>query len=87
MADLTPQQVDALLDKLSTDDAFRKLFTTDLQAAFDQLPGKPQVPPNLPPRCCLLPQELASKQKIADTRQDIASKLTGQGSHIPHLLE
>ena len=87
MADLTPAQVDALLDKLSTDDAYRTLFVTDLKAAFAQLPGSPPVPPNLPPRCCLLPKQLAPKEKIAEAKQDIASKLTGQSSHIPHLLE
>ena len=87
MADLTPAQVDALLDKLSSDDAYRKLFVTDLPAAFAQLPGAPTVPPNLPPRCCLLPEQLAPKEKIAQSRQEIAGKLTGQAVHTPHALE
>ena len=85
---LTSEQVDALLQKLSTDDAFRKQFASgDLAGAFSQLPGKPPVPPDLEPGCCLLPKSLASKEQIAASRQAIAEKLKGQNTHTPHVLE
>lgn len=89
MADykLTGEQADALLAKLSSDDAYRELFQRDIAAAFAQLPGQPAPPEGLTEGCCLQPLDLASKQQISDARDALRSALTSMVQHIPHLLE
>ena len=84
---LTSEQVDALLQKLSTDDNFRALFQSDLAAAFKQLPGSPPLPPGLDQGCCMMPGKLASAEKIGETRKAIAAKLLGLDFLKPHILE
>jgi putative modified peptide len=84
---LTPEQVDALLGKLSTDDAFRELFQKDIGAAFKQLPGSPSPPADLKPGCCLMPAKLMSAEKIAGARNAIAERFVGMDSFKPHMLE
>lgn len=84
---LTPEQADALLKKLSTDDAFRTLFQQDIEAAFKQLPGSPPPPGDLEEGCCLRPLKLAPANKIADAQKAIAENLAGKGTFQPHMLE
>jgi putative modified peptide len=88
MADqLTGEQVNALLDKLSTDDDFRDLFTRDLGAALQQLPGKPGIPKDCQPGGCLRPVKLADKATIAKSRQKMYEGMTAMQPHIPKVLE
>lgn len=84
---LTPEQVDALLQKLSSDDAFRALFQKDIGAAFQQLPGSPKPPSDLSPGCCLMPAKLASREQIAATRKALGADATSRVTYKPHLLE
>lgn len=65
--------VDALLDKLSSDDAFRAQFQADPRAALKQLgyetpADKVGVAGEDPVMCCQVKQ-LAPKQQIAQTRE------------------
>lgn len=89
MADpiLTTEQVDALLKKLSTDETYRELFQSDLEAAFKQLPGAPKPPANLPPGCCLRPIQLASPEQLAATRNAIRDHFLSKAPQQPHILE
>lgn len=84
---LTVEQMRALLERLSTDDDYRELFRRDLAAALKQLPGSPDVPEGLEPGCCLLPAQLASKQTLAEAREQLLEDWQKRGSHIPHILE
>jgi len=84
---LTAAQADALLQRLTTDDSFRKLFVDDLTAAFQQLPGAPKPPPDLEPGCCLRPRQLASAESIRATRDALFTTFTQKLGLIPHLLE
>lgn len=89
MADykFTPEQADALLDKLANDPAYRALFQQDKAAAFARLPGSPALPPDLEPGCCLDPEKLASPEKIKATREALSKNLTSLVNYLPHLLE
>ena len=89
MADyrFTPEQADALLDRLANDPEYRALFQQDKVAAFAKLPGSPKPPPDLEPGCCLEPKELASPEKIKATRDALRQNLTSLVNHLPHLLE
>lgn len=84
---LTPEQADALLNKLATDDAFRDLFQNDIGAAFKQLPGQPSPPPDLTPGCCLQPRQLASKEKLSQARDELYKSLTSLVEYKPHFIE
>ena len=83
---LTAEQADALLHHLATDDGFRALFTEDLPAAFQQLPGKPVAPKGVPGDC-LRPRKLASREAIAAAREALFTTFTRELGLIPHLLE
>ena len=89
MADpLDPIAVDALLERLSTDDAFRMLFASSPEEAVKQLPGKPiKVPPGDPGSSCMRVAQLADKDRLRETRQRVREELLGKGSFIPHILE
>lgn len=84
---LTAEQADALLDKLSSDPAYRELFQKDIVAAFAQLPGQPSPPADLKPGCCLDPKTLAPPEQIKATREALSKSLTSLVQYIPHLLE
>jgi putative modified peptide len=84
---LTSDQVSALLDKLSTDDDYRKLFVSDLGSALAQLPGRPGIPKGVVVGGCLMPAQLADKQRIIDTRKALQASLSGQDAHVPKVLE
>ena len=89
MADykFTPEQADALLDKLAGDPAYRALFQQDKAAAFAQLPGSPKPPPGIEPGCCLDPKALASPEKLKASRDALRQNLTSLVNYMPHLLE
>lgn len=89
MADFkfTPEQADALLDKLANDPSYRTLFQSDKAAAFAQLPGSPTPPADLTEGCCLDPTELASPEKLNATRTALLGNLTSLVNYMPHLLE
>ncbi len=84
---LNAEQIDALLKLLSTDDDFRVLFQSDLGAAFKRLPGQPEPPPDLPPGCCLRPKQLATKKKLAESREALAAELLSLGPLKDFILE
>lgn len=78
-----PQAADRLLDLLSTDDAFRGLFTDNPTAALLQIGlSQPAVEAALRESSCIKVQVLASKQEIAAARAEIKEQLIGIGSHI-----
>lgn len=76
---LNEQQVDALLDKLGSDDAFRERFVRDGVKALDEIGFK--APGDALPTC-LQTTELASKEEINAARDTLRAQLTAQGSHI-----
>ena len=84
---LTGEQVNALLEKLSTDDKFRTLFTDNLGAALKLLPGAPGIPDNVQPGGCLRPVKLADKDVIAKSKQKMYEGMTAMQPHIPKVLE
>lgn len=85
--ELSAEQVDALLDLLSSDDAYRELFMKDLGAALQRLPGKPGVPDGVRSGGCLMPAKLADKEKLRRSRDRIRNDLTSRNAHIPKVLE
>jgi putative modified peptide len=77
---------DRLLELLSSDDAFRKLFTRNpgealAQAGFVNTTYAPS------PQICFWGIELASKEQIAQARDEIRRMLTGGLSQSPIQLD
>lgn len=89
MADytFTPEQANALLDKLTNDAAYRALFQKDKRAAFAQLPGSPTPPAGIESGCCLDPKELAPPEQLKATRDALFGTLTSKVQFLPHLIE
>jgi putative modified peptide len=85
--ELNPEQIEALLDLLSTNQGYRDLFVNDLGAALAKLPGNPSVPPGLPDDSCLRPTKLASMEAIARTRVLLNRFPDQLQAFIPKLLE
>lgn len=79
----TPELVDKLLDKLSTDDKFRKEFERDPHAALVTLGASPSFEVG----GCLKPKHLAAKEVIHRTRAKIRDVLLGTESHEIFCLE
>ena len=76
---------DRLLDLLSSDDEFRKLFTVDRRAAFAQV-GYPD-PANETIQCNSV-ANIASKEEIAAAREELRKYLTSRiGMTNPHCFE
>ena len=77
----TPEVADHLLDKLSTDDAFRELFQSNPRAALEQV-GHVTSAKNLnvraadPVMCCSNLKGLASKEAIHAGRVKLRAALT-----------
>jgi len=80
---LDPLVADRLLDLLSTDDEFRRLFAEDplaalLEAGYDlPEPKGGDAVQFLPWLSCTMTGELASKQEIAESRELIREFVTG----------
>jgi putative modified peptide len=82
--------VDVLLDKLSSDNAFRALFETDPRAALASL-GDQEAQSAAPGArgvwTCLAVSQLASKEHIAASRQELRRQLSVDGVFSPFHLE
>jgi putative modified peptide len=86
-APLDPKVADRLLDLLSTDNAFRRLFKKDPQAALAQV-GHPEAKaalaaqkkgapaPAISAASCCQVQRIASKEAIIRSRDTLRSMLT-----------
>ena len=89
---LEPDVVDTLLKKLSTDDDFRRRFTTDwyeaVQSIGHQPPGpKPGQPPGKPPMPCQQPPRIADKDVIAQSRDKLRNTLAASLSQNIRVLD
>ena len=87
---ISPKVVDALLDKLSSDDDFRSRFKTDARAALAEL-GDDDAR-NAPAGssgawACLAVTELASKEAIAASRAELARQLSSEVMFTPFKLQ
>jgi putative modified peptide len=80
---LTPELVDKLLDKLSSDDKFRSAFEHDPVAAVMELGARQPFTAGR----CLRPKHLASKEEIRKSRAIIRDKLLDKGGHSIFCLE
>jgi putative modified peptide len=86
-APLDPQIADRLLDLLSTDDAFRRLFKRNPGKALDQigfLAGSAVLSPSF---CFFGIQKLASKRQIIEVRAEIRAMLLSGLSQNPIQLD
>jgi putative modified peptide len=75
-APIDPQVADRLLDLLSTDDAFRKLFSRDPATALTQVGFVKVAGETSPDGCFWGITQLASKAQIALAREEIRQMLT-----------
>ena len=87
---ISPKIVEALLDKLSSDDDFRTRFQADPRAALASLgdvdarnaaPGAPGAW-----ACCAV-TKLASKEAIAASRAELTKQLTSEAMFTPFKLQ
>jgi putative modified peptide len=87
---IPPKIVDALLDKLSTDDAFRDRFQADPRAALASLGDEEarNAPPDAPGAwaCCKV-TKLASKEAITASRAELTKQLSGAVMFTPFKLQ
>lgn len=91
---LQPHVADRLLDLLSRDDAFRELFQKNPAAALMQVSDQPQEasPSGAIVKgdmfYCMTAQNLASKEEIAQTREELKAYLTRYTDHsVVHCFE
>ncbi|UXI68514.1 NHLP-related RiPP peptide [Tahibacter amnicola] len=73
MASLSRDQVDQLLNKLSTDDAFRELLTNDPAAALRSIGAPVELA-----ACFAKTKGLASKETIRRSAETLQGQLTGK---------
>jgi putative modified peptide len=87
---ISPKVVDALLDKLSSDDDFRSRFQADPRAALASLGDEDarQAAPGAPGAwsCCAV-TELASKESITSSREDLKKQLLNEVMFTPFKLQ
>ena len=93
-APLDPKVADRLLDLLSTDNEFRRLFKKDPAAALAKAGHRgppvtpPGPPPGRPPMGCYSVQYIAPKQEIAATRNQLKAYLISSLAPTnPHCFE
>ena len=93
-APLEPKVADKLLDLLSTDNEFRRLFKKDPAAALAKAghrgpPFTPPGPPDTrPPMNCYRVQYIAPKQEIDAARAELKAYLTSMLAPTnPHCFE
>ncbi|HET6603996.1 MAG TPA: NHLP-related RiPP peptide [Xanthomonadaceae bacterium] len=83
MADrLDPKVVDALLDRLSSDDDFRERFQADPAAALAEVGAG-----DFEAASCLSVTRLASKEALRAARGALTAQLGSAMSQQPHKLE
>ncbi|MET0808469.1 MAG: NHLP-related RiPP peptide [Pseudoxanthomonas sp.] len=86
-APLDPKVVSKLLDKLSTDNEFRRLFKKDPAAALVAA-GYRGEPLDRSPLACMSANSIAPKQEIAAARELITQHLMSSLAYtIPHCFE
>lgn len=78
---LSPAVASRLLDLLSTDNAFRRLFKSDplaalVRAGYDPAADKKHRPHGEDPVCCLKVDRIAPKQAIINARESLHEYLT-----------
>ena len=78
---LEAAQVDALLDRLATDDLFRELYQRDTPAALRAV-GVPEEA-----AACIATRKLSSKETFAAARDAMFAQLNGSIPLSPFLLE
>lgn len=87
---ISPKVVDALLDKLSSDDDFRTRFQADPRSALASLGDEEALAAPAGAKgawaCCAV-TELASKEKIAASRSELTRQLTSEGLFSPFHLQ
>ena len=82
---LDPKVADKLLDKLSTDNAFRRLFKQDPAAALVTV-GHPKDAAVLTGGCCQI-DSIAPKAQIVKARDELKTMLLSGLTHVAPLLE
>jgi putative modified peptide len=84
VAQLDPKVADRLLDLLSTDNAFRRLFKKDPQAALVKAGWEPQPDSKLAsPAWCLVVDRIAPKASIVNARETLKAMLTSKLDQSP----
>lgn len=90
-APLDPKVADKLLDLLSTDNEFRRLFKKDPTVALEQIGHRvPSFgpPPVVPPVMCQSVQRIAPKQEFAAARDQLKAHLISAAIFTnPHCFE
>ena len=82
-APLDPKVADKLLDLLSTDNEFRRLFKKDPQAAVSRLGHDPSTS-----MVCASVKTIAPKREFATIREELKTHLVTQGVFtVPHCFE
>ena len=82
---LDPKVADKLLDKLSTDNDFRRLFKKDPAAALVKV-GHPKDAALATAGCCQI-QNIAPKEEIVRSRDELRLMLTSGLGQIPPRLD
>ncbi|MCI2244439.1 NHLP-related RiPP peptide [Xanthomonas sp. PPL568] len=83
---LDPACIEKLLEKLSTDNAFRKLFKKSPLDALASIGCKPPEGCPVPP--CLTVHKIAPKEEIIRALQELRAYLTSHASQTnPHCFE
>lgn len=73
-----PVVIDRLLSRLGEDDGFRELFINDPQTALCQI-GHPEPEAALAGASCMKVKQLASKEQILASREQLQRELTSAG--------
>jgi putative modified peptide len=81
---LDPKVADKLLDKLGTDNEFRRLFKSDPAAALARV-GHPKDAAAATAACCQV-QSIAPKAQIMKSRDELKAMLTSSLSMTPPKL-
>ena len=86
---LDPKVADKLLDKLGNDDHFRELFVQDPAAALGRVGLAPaQTKAALSDTSCMMVANIAPKEEIQASRDELRSYLTSQDTHtVVHCFE
>jgi putative modified peptide len=85
---MDPKAADKLLDLLSTDTEFRRLFKQDPNAALVRVGAASAVPPSGAAPACMQVNSIAPKEEIAKARAELKSHLTSTAGYTtPHCFE
>ena len=87
---ISPSVIDALLDKLSSDDTFRALFEVDARRALALIgdeAAKSAAPGAKGAWTCCTVSKLASREQIKASREALRQQLSAEGMYTPFHLE